>query len=107
MTENRLISPASASVLSHVDSKCPSQQAICGSRLASTHRAFQPQTKKKPLPREAWQGFAIFNHSTLVARVVSAEVEEPPAVIPFERHLPPCQRHLRIGIERTNVRPGG
>src|SRR6476646_9603700 len=43
--------------------------------------------------------------SSLVVRVVRAEVEEPPAVIPFERHFPPCQRNLWIGIERADVWP--
>ena len=34
------------------------------------------------------------------------EVQQPPAVIPFQGHLPPAERHLRIGIERADVRPG-
>src|SRR5690349_15060636 len=44
---------------------------------------------------------------SLVARIMRAEIEEPPAIVPFQRYLAPCQRHLRIRIKRTNVRPGG
>ena len=35
------------------------------------------------------------------------EIEHPPAIVPFQRHFPPAQRHLRIRVERTDVRPGG
>ena len=35
------------------------------------------------------------------------EVQPPPAVVPFQADLAPAQRNLRIGIEGTDVRPGG
>ena len=35
-----------------------------------------------------------------------AEVQIPRTVIPFQLNLPPSQRNLRIGIERSDVRPG-
>src|SRR5215470_11703159 len=35
-----------------------------------------------------------------------AEVEEPPTIVPFQRNLAPRKRHLRIRVERTDVRPG-
>ena len=34
------------------------------------------------------------------------EVEVPVTVLPFQAHFPPVQRNLRIGIERSDVRPG-
>ena len=33
------------------------------------------------------------------------EVEEPPAAIPLQRHLPPSQWNLGIWVERADVRP--
>src|SRR5436190_23431123 len=51
---------------------------------------------------------AITNRRRLVVvhRAAILEVEHPPPVVPFERHFPPAQRHLRIRVERANVRPG-
>lgn len=40
-----------------------------------------------------------------VSLVAIFEVEVPPAVVPFESHLPPAKRHLRIGIEWSDVGP--
>src|SRR5689334_11822097 len=49
----------------------------------------------------------LHSSSSLVARVMRAEVEEPPTVVPFQRNLAPRERHLRVRIERADVRPRG
>src|SRR5690606_20414184 len=41
------------------------------------------------------------------AELLLAEVEVPPSVVPFERDFTPAERNLRVGVERTDVRPGG
>ena len=35
------------------------------------------------------------------------EVEHPPAVIPLEGYPVPAERHLRVGVERADIRPSG
>ena len=39
--------------------------------------------------------------------LLGLEVQEPPAVIPLERHFTPSQRNLRVGVEGADVGPGG
>src|SRR5437016_1731889 len=92
---------------------------MCGSpeeQPRSQRVAGFPRAQAKPPPRTDRDGGLCLSrkpkiqtllrtHARLVARVMRAEIEEPPTVVPFQRNLPPCQRHLRIGIERTDVRP--
>src|SRR4051812_14089647 len=68
-----------------------------------------PRNKK---PREAFcsagSGSISVSRTRLVVihRAAIFEVQEPPPVVPFQRHFPPAQGHLRVGIERADVRPG-
>jgi hypothetical protein len=41
----------------------------------------------------------------LAAASAVLEVEEPPAIVPFQGYFTPSQRNLWIGVERSNIGP--
>ncbi len=63
-----------------------------------------PQSKNPPNGSSPSGG--LIAGRTVRVRLMVLEVQEPPAVIPFQRDLTPAQRYLRIRIERADVRPG-
>ena len=83
--------------LSTASSRVQKKTLPAGGRQAGSLGLTQPHGKRH----------VDFAHQRNVSELLVLEVEEPPAIIPFEGDFSPSQRYLRVRIERADIRPGG